>query len=110
MGNDGIYSVGRDLEYQILQIGKTECFVYFWPEGLTRETLTKTICHNFSHSSHVLSTCYTGYKRLNKITIKFGIELKPTQLSCKSQLYNSFGHGKKTMKEHILASKNMGIK
>ena len=25
---------------------------------------------------------------MNKITIKFGTELKPTQTSCKSQLYN----------------------
>ena len=85
-----------------------------------------TICHNSSHSSHMLNTCYTsresfswatcknffalhyalslhtlfhtqplqrnptkntGYIRLNKITIKFGMELKPTQNSCKSQLY-----------------------
>ena len=31
----------------------------------------------------------TGYKRLNKITIKFGMELKPKKTnSCKLQLYN----------------------
>ena len=29
-----------------------------------------------------------GYKRLNRITIKFGMELKPTKHSFKSQLYN----------------------
>ena len=81
-----------------------------------------TICHDSSHSNHVLSTCFTsrevflratrensfdlrwvlnlhtqpiqrnltyntGYIRLNRITIKFGTELKPTQISCKSQLY-----------------------
>ena len=86
-----------------------------------------TICHDSSHSSHVLSTwlhfarsllasyplkllwssiCLEsshslshtqpiqrnptyniGYIRLNRITIEFGIELKPIQNSCKSQLY-----------------------
>ena len=88
---------------------------------------TVTICHDSSHSSHMLSTRFTswegfsrathenffdlqfalslrtlshtqplqwnptwniGYKRLNKITIKFGTKLKPTQNSCKSQLYS----------------------
>ena len=134
MGNVGIYSVGRDLMYQIWQIGKTECFVGISREGLTRETFAKTaiiICHDSSHSSHVLSTCFTlregfsratyknffslqfalsfhtlsytqplqrnptqntGYKRLNKITIKFGMKLKPTQNSWKSQLYSPFGY------------------
>ena len=86
-----------------------------------------TICHDSSHFSHVLSTCFTsregysrvirensfdlqfvlslhtlsltqplqwnptnntGYIRLNIIAIKFGIELKPTQNSYKSQLYS----------------------
>ena len=89
---------------------------------------TLTICHDSSHSNHVLSTCFTsregysrathknffglqfalslhtlshiqplqrnlinntGYIRLNIITIKFGTELKPTQNSCKSQLYKT---------------------
>ena len=29
---------------------------------------------------------------MNKITIKFGTELKPTHNSCKSQLYNKYRH------------------
>ena len=36
-----IYSVRRDLVYQIWQIGKTECFAGISQEGLTRETLTR---------------------------------------------------------------------
>ena len=90
--------------------------------------LAVTICHDSSHSGHVLSTCFTlregyswatrenffdlqfalslhnlshtqplqrnptkntGYIRLNKIKIKFGTELKPTQNNCKSQLYKN---------------------
>ena len=86
-----------------------------------------TIYHDSSHSSHVLSTCFTlrevfswatreisfdlqwvlslhtlshtqpiqtnptyntGYIRLNRISIKFGMELKPIQISSKPQLYN----------------------
>ena len=44
-------------------------------EGLTYETLTKlavTICHDSSHSSHVLSTCFTlreGYSRATRENI-----------------------------------------
>ena len=43
----------------------------------------------FSHTQPIQRnlTYNTGYIRLNRITIKFGTELKPTQISCKSQLY-----------------------
>ena len=45
--------------------------------------------HSLSHTTFTMkSHKNTGYKRLNKITIKFGMELKPTQISCKSQLYS----------------------
>ena len=44
--------------------------------------------HTLSHSSLTIKNPHK-YKEiwLNKITIKFGMELKPTQNSCKSQLY-----------------------
>ena len=46
--------------------------------------------HTLSHTKHIQRnpTYNTGYIRLNRITIKFGTELKPKQISCKSQLYN----------------------
>ena len=46
--------------------------------------------HTLSHTQLIQwnLTQNAGYIRLNKITIKFGIELKPTQNSCKLQLYN----------------------
>ena len=89
---------------------------------------TVNICHDSSHSNHVLSICFTSqegyswatlenffdlqcvlslrtfshtqplqwnptyntrYIRLNIITIKFSTELKPTQNSCKLQLYKN---------------------
>ena len=46
VGNVGIYSVGRDLVYQILQIGQIEYFAGISREGLTHETLVKTSCHH----------------------------------------------------------------
>ena len=115
VSNVCIYSVGRDLVYQIWKIGKTECFAGISREG---EVLAKTSWHHlswlfafqscaehmlhlarrilvsypwkllqFALSFHTFShtqplqwnhTWNTGYKRLNKITIKFGMELKPT--------------------------------
>ena len=128
--NVGIYSVCRDMVYQIWQNSKIECFADILQEGFTREILAKTSCHHLSwlftfqlcaeHMSsfcgkssrelpaktplifndvlslHTLShtqpiqrnpTNNIGYIRLNRITIKFDTELKPTQNSCKSQLY-----------------------
>ena len=103
---------------------------YFYGKALPAKYSRKpavTICHDSSHSSHVLSTGFTSrevlsrvtrensfdlqfvlslhtlshtqhiqrnptyntwYIGLNRITIKFGTELKSTQISCKSQLYN----------------------
>ena len=125
MGNVRIYSVGRDLVYQIWQNDKTECFagrpyprntrenqlsqfvmtlripIMCWAhaslrEKSSRELLAKTPLifdeswiFTLSHTQPIQRnlTYNTGYIRLNRITIKFGTELKPTQISCKSQLY-----------------------
>ena len=38
MGNVGLYSVGTESVYQIVQSGKTECLAGVSREGLTRET------------------------------------------------------------------------
>ena len=57
---------------------------------LSRELLAKTLQSSICLSIHTLSLSHTtftiknptiniGYKRLNKITIKFGTELKPTK-------------------------------
>ena len=45
--------------------------------------------HTLSHTQPIQRnpTYNTGYIRLNRITIKFVTELKPIQISCKSQLY-----------------------
>ena len=48
VGNDGIYSLGKDVVEQIWQNSKTKCFVGISREGLTRETLAKTSCHHLS--------------------------------------------------------------
>ena len=44
MGNVGIYSVGRESVYQIVQSGKIECFASVLWEGLARELLAKHSC------------------------------------------------------------------
>ena len=48
--------------------------------------------HTFSYSTLTIKNPPHKYraKWLNKITIKFGTELKLTQNSCKSQLYNCY--------------------
>ena len=48
MGNVGIYIVGTESVYKIVQIGKIECFAGVSQEGLTYELLAK---HNCLHLS-----------------------------------------------------------
>ena len=60
VGNVGIYSVGIESVYQIVQTGKTECFAGVSREGLTHELLAKHSCTDSSHSSHVQGTCFTS--------------------------------------------------
>ena len=43
MGNVGIYSIGTESVYQIVQIDKTECLAGVTREGVTREGLTREI-------------------------------------------------------------------
>ena len=42
----GIYNVGAESVYQIVQSGKTECLMGVSREGLIREILTR---HNYFH-------------------------------------------------------------
>ena len=44
VGNVGIYNVGTESVYQIVQSGRTECFAGVSREGLTRELLVKHSC------------------------------------------------------------------
>ena len=55
MGNVGIYSVGAESMYQIVQSGRTKCLKDVSREGLTREILDS------SYSSHVQGTCITSW-------------------------------------------------
>ena len=48
MVNVVIYSVGRDMVYQIWQNSKIKCFVGIWRESLTREILVKINYHHLS--------------------------------------------------------------
>ena len=47
--------------------------------------------HTLSHTTLIIKKTSHKYREkwLNKITIKFGMELKPTQNSCKLQLYKN---------------------
>ena len=55
MGNEGIYSVGKDLVKQNITFCQTECFASTLRVAFTRETLAKG-WHDSSSSSHVLYT------------------------------------------------------
>ena len=44
MGNEGIYSVGSESVYQIVQSGRVESFAGVSREVLTREILAKHSC------------------------------------------------------------------
>ena len=46
VGNVGIYSVGTESVYQIVQIGRIECLVGVLREGLTNEILAR---HSYLH-------------------------------------------------------------
>ena len=68
-------------------------------EGFSQATCENFFALHFALRLHTLShtqplqwnpTWNTRYTRLNINTIKFGTKLKPTQNSCKSQLYNFF--------------------
>ena len=60
MGNVGIYSVGIESVYQIVQTGITEYLVGVSREGVTHETQLSPSCTDSSHSSHVQGTCFTS--------------------------------------------------
>ena len=48
VGNVSIYSVGKDMVYQIWQNNKIECFTGISRKCLTREIFAKTNCHHLS--------------------------------------------------------------
>ena len=60
VSNVGIYSVGTESAYQIIQSGKTEYFASVSQEGLpvsNSQNTVVSICPDSLHSSHVQSTC-----------------------------------------------------
>ena len=57
MGNMGIYSVGTESVYQIVQTGRTECLASVSQEGLTREILTRHSCLHLVLTLRILVMC-----------------------------------------------------
>ena len=99
VGNEGIYSVGRDLVYQIWQISKIECFVGISQEGLTREILTKTNYHHLlwlfafqSYAEHMLH--FVG-----RLFASYPWKLLWSSIYLDSS--HSLSHTTHTMKSHI---------
>ena len=116
VGNVGIYNVGRDLVYQIWQIGKIECFSGISRKGLTCETLGKTSCHHLSwlfafqscaeHTLHFVGRLLVNYPRKllwSLICLEFSHSLTHTTFTMKSHIkyrvqkiehnYNQIWHG-----------------
>ena len=57
MGNVGIYSVGTESVYQIVQTGRTECLIGVSWEGLTREILARHNCLHPVLTLHIPIMC-----------------------------------------------------
>ena len=57
MGNVGIYSVGTETMYQIVQTGRTECLVGVSREGLTHEILARHSCLHPLLTLHIPVMC-----------------------------------------------------
>ena len=57
MGNVGIYSVGTESVYQIVQSGRIECLAGVSWEGLTREILAKHNCLHPVMTLHIPVMC-----------------------------------------------------
>ena len=57
VGNVGIYSVGTENVYQIVQTSITECLVGVLPEGLTREILASHSCLHPILTLRILVMC-----------------------------------------------------
>ena len=135
MGNMGIYSVGTEIVYRIVQTGRTVCFAGVSPEGLTREILTKHSCLHLSWlfafqscAGHMYHLCraYASFRRilsrelpaktlLSSIAWVFTLSLYHTTLTIKSHNkykvqkiewnYNQIWHGIKPTK-HIIVNYN----
>ena len=99
MVNVVIYSVGRDMMYQIWQNSNIKCFVGIWRESLTREILAKISYHHLSwlfafqscakHMLHFTRRLLASYPRK---LLWSSICFKPL---------HSFSHTTLTMKSHI---------
>ena len=59
MGNEGIYSVGLESVYLIVQTGRTECLTGVSWEGLTREILARHNCIHLVLTLHIPVMCKT---------------------------------------------------
>ena len=57
MGNMGIYSVGTESVYLIVQIGRIECLAGVSREGLTREILVRHSCLHPVLTLHIPIMC-----------------------------------------------------
>ena len=68
MGNDGIYSVGKDVVEQIGQNSKTDCFAGILRKGLTYETLEKTNCLHPVLTLRIPVMCKTHASLRGKLT------------------------------------------
>ena len=99
VGNDGIYSVGRDMVYQIWQNSKTECFAGISWEGLTCEILLKTSCHHLSWLFAFQSCVELMAHFARRLLTSYPRKLLWSSICLESS--HSFSHTTYTMKSHI---------
>ena len=99
VGNVDIYSVSRDLVYQIWQIGKIKCFMDISRKGLTRKTLTKTSCHHLSWLFAFQSCAEHMLHFTGRLLVSYPRKLLWSLICLKSS--HSLSHTTLTMKSHI---------
>ena len=70
VGNAGIYSVGTESVYQIVQTGRTKCLVGVSRKGLTREILARHNCLHLVPTLRILVMCKAHALLLGKLSCK----------------------------------------
>ena len=70
VGNAGIYSVGTESVYQIVQTGRTECLAGVSREGLTRKILARHNCLHLVPTLLILVMCKAHASLRGKLSCK----------------------------------------
>ena len=97
--NVGIYSVGTESVYQIIQTGRTECLVGVSREGLTRKILARHNCLHLVPTLLILVMCKAHASLRGKLSCKI-LTKTSSIFNCLSLHTFSLYHTTLTNKSH----------